>query len=77
MSRYTTLTQQDKDGNDYTVVEAESGTRGPASGKRWYTCHMCGFDYRRDEVVLQGGAAFCIPGGDYKLIGEQNQGGQI
>lgn len=59
MSRYTLLTQQDKDGNDYTVYEAESGTRGTANGKKWYTCHLCSFDFPEDEVKIIGGAAYC------------------
>ena len=44
-----------------TMEEAQFGTQGPATGKRWYTCVVCGLDYPEDKVMLKGGAAYCFP----------------
>lgn len=63
---HTLLTQYDVDGVAYTVYEAASATSGPASGKRWYRCHLCAMDFREDQVMLIGGAAYCIPNRCYE-----------
>lgn len=44
-----------------TMEEAQFGTRGPATGHKWYTCVVCGLDYPEDKVMLKGGAAYCFP----------------
>jgi len=44
-----------------TMEEAQMGTRGPARGRRWYTCNVCGLDYPEDKVILKGGVAYCTP----------------
>ena len=43
------------------MEEAQVGTQGPATGHRWYTCVVCGLDYREDKVMLKGGVAYCLP----------------
>lgn len=42
-----------------TMYSSAFGTYGPARGKKWYECHVCGFSYPEDRVVLRGGVAFC------------------
>lgn len=44
-----------------TMDEAQYGTRGPALGRKWYTCVVCGLDYPEDKVMLRGGVAYCTP----------------
>ena len=41
------------------VLEAQYASRGPASGRKWYTCVICGLDFPQDKVVIRGGAAYC------------------
>jgi hypothetical protein len=77
MSIHTLLTQQDKDGNDYTVYEAAAGTYGAASGKRWYICHICGLSYREDKVKFIGGAPYCVPLKCYEEGKEAHSDGQV
>jgi len=50
-------------GTSYTtnMFVAQYGTRGPAKGRRWYTCQMCGLDYPAEKVILRGGVAYCLP----------------
>jgi hypothetical protein len=48
------------------VLQAEFTARGPYSFRRWYTCHVCAFDYPEDEVRLKSGVPFCIPRGHSK-----------
>ena len=68
MAQYITRTIQfTSSGVAYstTMKEAQFGTRGPARGRRWYTCIMCGQDYPVEKVILKGGKAYCIPLKDY------------
>lgn len=48
-----------------SYYDAERGTRGPYSFRKWYTCHLCGFDYPEDQVMIYGGIPYCIPRRDY------------
>ena len=48
------------------ILEAQYTSYGPASGRKWFTCQICGLDYPEDEVSMQGGAAFCHENGCYK-----------
>jgi len=50
------------------MFEAQRATRGPYSFRKWYTCRICGFDFPEDQVVLRGGAAYCIPYNHYYEI---------
>ena len=76
-SQHVVRTYTDADDVDHEMFEAQFTSRYPFSFKRWYTCHICGLDYRIDEVMLQGGIAFCIPLEDYKEMNERRQGGAI
>jgi len=51
-----------------TMYEAQRSSRGPYSFRRWWTCHICAFDYAEDQVVLHNGAAYCIPRRHYTEI---------
>ena len=58
-SNRTLITQYDQDGNPYTVYEVRSATSGPASGKRWYNCGLCGWGFREDQGSFYNGRFYC------------------
>ena len=60
-----------------TMYEAQYATTPPMKHERWYTCHLCGFDYPESKVILKGGATFCLPEKCYTDIDSQRTGGQI
>lgn len=62
----TLITQYDKDGNAYTVYEVRSATKGPASGKRWYDCGLCGWCFREDQGAFLNGQFFCFSNNCYE-----------
>ena len=59
--QFITRTITDVDGNDHEMLEVQYTTRGPARGRRWYTCHICALDFPEDQVILSGGVAYCLP----------------
>lgn len=58
------------------MLEAQYGTRGPFSWRKWYVCRICANDYPEDQVVLRHGVAYCIPGRDYLDLPEHNRNKQ-
>lgn len=56
----TLITQYDENGDPYTVYEVRSATSGPASGKRWYNCGLCGFEFREDRGGWLNGNFYCF-----------------
>lgn len=75
--KYIQRTQQDKNGNDYIVYEAQYTSTAPAKGVRWYVCHLCGEFFSANDVVLKGEVAFCIPNKDYLDMNERRSGGKL
>ena len=55
------------------MLEAQYAPRGPRSWRTWYTCHICNFSYPAEQVVLKGGAAFCIPREHYNEMNDSRK----
>lgn len=41
------------------VIEAKYGTKGAASGRKWYVCSICGLERPEDEVIIRSGKVYC------------------
>jgi hypothetical protein len=65
-AQHIARTYTDAEGVDHLMYEAQYATKGPASGKRWYVCHICGWGFREDQVTLKNGVAYCKRHGCYK-----------
>lgn len=66
MAQHITRTYTDADGVDHEMDEAQYATKGPATGKRWYVCVICGWGFPKAKVKLRSGVAYCIPNRCYE-----------
>ena len=41
------------------LAEPKYGTKGAASGRKWYVCSICGLERPEDEVVRVKGKVYC------------------
>jgi len=62
------------DGAGGTMVQANYATGKGQSFKRWYNCQICGFSYPEDEVILDGGLAYCLKFDHYLDIDKLSAG---
>jgi formylmethanofuran dehydrogenase subunit E len=76
MEQFVTVTHT-KDGVDYEMLEARYAPKGPASGRLWYLCTICGGYFPEDEVRLKGGQAFCVPRRCYESMDSDRSCGKV
>ena len=56
---YKTIYYDDDHPELGTMLEAQYGTKGAASGRKWYVCSICGLERPEDEVVKVRGKIYC------------------
>lgn len=56
---YKTIYYDDDHPELGTMLEAQYGTKGSASGRKWYVCSICGLERPEDEVVKVRGKIYC------------------
>ena len=59
MGQYTTIYYDDDQPELGTMLQANYGTKGAASGKKWYVCSICGLERPEDKVVIRSGKVYC------------------
>ena len=56
---YKTINYDDSNPALGTMLEAQYGTKGAASGRKWYVCSICGLERPEDEIVRVKGKVYC------------------
>lgn len=59
MGQYETVYYDDDNPSLGTMTQANYGTKGPASGRKWYVCSVCGLERPEDEVIIRSGKVYC------------------
>ena len=56
------------DATDGYILEAQHGTIGPSTFEKEEICSVCLRKFKRSQVQLSGGKAYCLPFGHYREI---------
>lgn len=68
-SQYKAITVTDSDSVDHSMLEVQWPNKvGKVEYVRSYECVICGHDFKKYDVKLIGGRAYCVPNGCYEDV---------